>query len=202
MDDLNRVEPTEAEKEAERRAADKSQDEALATRIKVGYDHYREHGHTTVLRLSQRERGFTYPRHEQIDQLCGFMDAMCDEIRTLREKVAEHEKMMKTTHIVMPEDRRAELSNMLEHRQMGTGELLGHVEVGSITDAYAIITSNSVLFAEFCAFLDGFDGHPVDGFREWMKTRGTPLSNWDSGQFDRNYHDVNVERYNNGVQSG
>lgn len=136
MDDLHRVEPTEAEKEAKKREQEAAKDDAFAGRLRVGYAAYKEYGNTTVLRLGQQERGFTYPRHEQIDQLCGFMDAMCDELKTLREKVAVLEDNA--------------FGGKVPIYQHGSNVPVGHVEKvqhpaygpGSITDAATYDESN------------------------------------------------------------
>jgi hypothetical protein len=43
-------------------------------------------------------------------------------------------------------------------------------------------------FARFCAFLDGYDGHPCDGFKAWISARGVPLSTSDTQFFDHIFH--------------
>ena len=140
MDDLHRVEPSDAEKAKLADTAQLERDRLFAERMNIGAVDYREHGSIAVLRQRQLETRWTYPKPEQVDEICGFIMGMTDEIRTLREKVAELTLMVNTPVVVIPDERRAELSDMLEHRDAG-GNLLGHVErysaygPGSITDA-------------------------------------------------------------------
>lgn len=137
MDDLHRVEPSNEEKASQADAKQLERDREFSERLNIGATSYREHGSIAALRQQQFQVArWTYPKPEEIDQLCGFIMGMCDEIKTLREKVAELELMARTAVVVAPD--------MLEHRG-ADGTLLGHVRVmepgrpaygpGSITDA-------------------------------------------------------------------
>lgn len=286
MDDLKRVEPTEAEKEAEKRKHDKAKDEAFATRIRQGYDFFKQYGSTTVMRLAQQERGFTYPRHEQIDQLCGFMDAMCDAIRTLQDHafggkvpLYEHGSNVPVGHvdkIVHPAYGPGSITDAATYAESnfegdelygldkvtrvwggawvrintrvmvkarhrpatviahddawnnevryddGSTEWAGRAPAlekadgsGPLDDDDFTTTKGAekfaddymralqktrhmvrdlksaailTMFANFCAFLDGYDGHPADGFKAWAERRGTPLDKDGEKIFMNTYH--------------
>jgi len=152
MDDLHRVEPAPEEKAKLADTAQLERDRLFAERMNIGAVDYREHGSIAVLRQRQLQTRWTYPKPEQVDEICGFIMAMTDEIRTLREKVAELTLMVNTPVVVIP------ASDMLEHRDAG-GKLLGHVErysaygPGSITDAASYAELNS----EFSEFYRGWD---------------------------------------------
>lgn len=122
MDDLHRVEPSEAEKKTERNTKD---DEALAGRIREGY------------KTSGEDKWLKCPG-----------------------EIAER---------VEPIHR---ASRKLVHEAI---ERVGHIDALHI-------------FARFCVFLDGYDGHPVDAFKAWMEKEGKPLSSQDLAFFEREYH--------------
>lgn len=84
MDDLHRVEPTAADKEQEAAARKSAADEAFLNRFQEGARAYKEKG-LLALRMAQRAERMTYQTPNQIDELCGFMAAMADDVRVLLE---------------------------------------------------------------------------------------------------------------------
>jgi hypothetical protein len=87
LDDQKRIEPTadeKAQQEARHRA---ERDEKFAGRMNEGREFYRVSRSTAAMRMAQRERQWTYPQNEHFDQLCGFIDALCDEVHSLKDQL-------------------------------------------------------------------------------------------------------------------
>lgn len=76
MDDLHRIEPTTGEKE-------QAQKSTYLEDISEGRSAYENGGDLRGFRMAQRADRWTYPRHEHIDQLCGYIEALADQVAKL-----------------------------------------------------------------------------------------------------------------------
>lgn len=87
MDDLHRVEPNEAEKASQADEKQLKADAEFAARMNVGTVDYRSHGSIGLLRQRQLKEKWTYPKPEEIDEICGFIAAMAAEIAELKKEL-------------------------------------------------------------------------------------------------------------------
>lgn len=83
MDDLHRVEPTADEAATARAAIKAISDAEFTKRLNEGRDAYRASS-LAELRMAQRAQGWTHPKQEHIDQLCGYIEAMAAKLRDLK----------------------------------------------------------------------------------------------------------------------
>lgn len=206
MDDLHRVEPTEAEKAAQAQRREQEKDDALAARLRQGMEFYRENHNTALMRLAQREEKWTSPKHEHIDQLCGFIDAMCDDLRTLIDQRFEQGPYwhcpLHRTEPMLHNRMTGKIECVICHRSnQDPKPSLPAYGPGSITDA-ASYTDEAIKEAQrqhdrgreiqaaarFAAFLDGYPGHPAEAFKAYMEQVGKPLTADELKAFETEYH--------------
>lgn len=144
MDDLHRIEPSEAEKAVKADQAGLKKDAEFAERIMTGVRFYKEGG-VAALRQEQLAARSTYPPPGQIDELCGYMAAMHDELKTLRQQMTTAAFIPHHTHSGVDGhyDPATGKVHPLPHRQQSPGDptIKERDEVhpsygpGSITDA-------------------------------------------------------------------
>lgn len=204
MDDLKRVEPTEAEKEAEKRDHEQKKREDQAERFNSGMERYRQ-GSSAISMLVNPN----YARGadaENVERLLGFIDAMCDDIRTLKEWREEIErlrsypiKQRSVREPVHPAYGPGSITDAASYAPEAFAEAAPEVTSGDdeyrrgmqkMRDMVNEFRAPILLqfFAEFCKFMDGQPGHPCDVFMAWMKERGTPLSPHDEQRFNEAYN--------------
>lgn len=152
MDDLHRVEPSDAEKADVRKLAE------FSKRMNVGATDYREHGSIAVLRQRQLEHRWTYPKPEQIDEICGFIMGMADDIRTLKVNSGEI------------------------HPAYGPGSITDAATYKKV--AFTEVQAA----ARLAAFLNKHPGNPVAAFTMYMERLGTPLTLEEIELFNTEYH--------------
>jgi hypothetical protein len=120
LDDLKKVEPTKEEKEVEQAERKTKTDEELTARINEGAAIYRD-GSAAAMRLAQRSKGWTNPRLEHLDQFAGFMDAMANDIKAIKEIAGQ-------TAVV--------LDPGIPHYEMGSDKPIGHIYPAEVTSDF------------------------------------------------------------------